>query len=81
MNGVNDTKRGYMVRLIENVFQVSDGIMVQFQDGMSCYYSAGFLMESAGTQSNQIFLDYDPSPMVDVPLDASPVELAKVYNC
>ena len=46
---------------LEDVFLVSDGILVQFGDGTSCYFSASFLLEHACDRSNQIFMNSDPS--------------------
>ena len=45
---------------------VSDGIMVSFEGGVNCYYSAKFLMAHAGEGSNLIFLDSDPSASLDL---------------
>ena len=47
---------------IISVEPVSDGVLVTFEEGLSCYFSASFLWQQIGTGTNQIFLDYDPSP-------------------
>lgn len=49
-----------MVKPIESVQIVSDGILVRFSDGVLTYYPQGFLRKHMGLGSNQVFLDYDP---------------------
>jgi hypothetical protein len=52
---------------IESIDMVSDGIIVAFSQGHSCYFSAAFLKEHIGRDGNQVFLNHDPSP-ADQPL-------------
>ena len=59
------------MRSIEDVDVVSDGIIVRFSAGLSCYFPADFLLRNAGSETNQIFLDYDPSPKPPVRLTLS----------
>ncbi len=47
---------------ILSVSTVSDGLIVAFRNGERGYFSAEFLLEHLGLGSNQMFLDYDPSP-------------------
>jgi hypothetical protein len=51
-----------MNRLIHETGVVSDGIVVEFQGGLRCYFSADFLLDHINRGSNRVFLDYDPSP-------------------
>lgn len=51
-----------MDRPIVSVTTVSDGVIVAFRDGYQGYFSSEFLLEHLGLGSNQMFLDYDPSP-------------------
>jgi hypothetical protein len=51
-----------MNQLIRAVDVVSDGLLVEFQGGVRCYFSADFLLENLNQGSNRIFLDYDPTP-------------------
>jgi hypothetical protein len=51
-----------MNRLIRETSVVSDGIIVEFQGGVRCYFSADFLLEHVNRGSNRAFLDYDPTP-------------------
>jgi hypothetical protein len=51
-----------MNRVIEAVEAVSDGVVVEFQGGTRCYFSAEFLLQNIDHGSNRIFLDYDPTP-------------------
>jgi hypothetical protein len=48
--------------LIHQTSAVSDGIVVEFQGGLRCYFSANFLLENLNSGSNRVFLDYDPTP-------------------
>lgn len=50
-----------MDKPIESVQIVSDGIVVRFSDGLVSYFPQGFLRDSVGVGSNQVFLDHDPS--------------------
>ena len=59
------------MQLIDDIDLVSDGIIVHFTDGPSCYFAAGFLRENVGRGTNHIFLDYDPSPEAPVRLIAA----------
>jgi hypothetical protein len=54
-----------MEQPIVSVSTVSDGLIVAFRDGYQGYFSAEFLLEHLGCGSNQMFLDYDPSPAKD----------------
>ena len=56
-------RRGNMIEAIRNVTVVSDGILVEFDCGTTCYYPATFLQAHIGLESNQVFLPYDPTPM------------------
>ena len=60
-----------MNRLIRETTVVSDGIVVEFQGGVRCYFSADFLLDHINCGSNRVFLDYDPTP-------AKPFELPEV---
>jgi hypothetical protein len=51
-----------MNRLIRETNVVSDGIIVEFQGGVRCYFSADFLLDNINRGSNRVFLDYDPTP-------------------
>lgn len=51
-----------MNRLIHETSVVSDGIVVEFQGGLRCYFSADFLLDNINRGSNRVFLDYDPTP-------------------
>jgi hypothetical protein len=51
-----------MNRLIRETSVVSDGIVVEFQGGVRCYFSADFLLDNMNRGSNCVFLDYDPTP-------------------
>jgi hypothetical protein len=51
-----------MNRLIRETRVVSDGIVVEFQGGLRCYFSADFLLDHVDRGSNRVFLDYDPTP-------------------
>lgn len=55
-------KGHFMNRLIRETAVVSDGIVVEFQGGLRCYFSADFLLENTAYGSNRVFLDYDPTP-------------------
>ncbi|HEY0758390.1 MAG TPA: hypothetical protein VGD59_03940 [Acidisarcina sp.] len=46
---------------IKSVEVVSDGIVIEFGDGRSGYFSGGFLHTHRGIDSNLEFLPYDPS--------------------
>jgi hypothetical protein len=60
-----------MNRLIRETGVVSDGIVVEFQGGLRCYFSADFLLDNINRGSNRVFLDYDPTP-------GQPFELSEV---
>jgi hypothetical protein len=47
---------------IEAIEAVSDGILVEFQGGVRCYFSAEFLLDNINRGSNRVFLEYDPTP-------------------
>ncbi len=51
-----------MNQIIRNINFVSDGILVEFDGGTHCYYSADFLLANAGSPTNCTFLDHDPTP-------------------
>ncbi len=53
-----------MSDIIQSIDTVSDGIVVEFQGGVSCYYSADFLLAHTASATNRVFLDYDPTPRV-----------------
>jgi hypothetical protein len=57
----NERKKS-MNRLIRETSVVSDGIVVEFQGGLRCYFSADFLLDNINRGSNRVFLDYDPTP-------------------
>ena len=61
-----------MIEAILNVTVVSDGILVEFACGTSCYFPAAFLQAHIGLESNQVFLPYDPSPMETFPAAPMP---------
>jgi hypothetical protein len=50
---------------IEGVHVVSDGIVVEFNGGTHCFFSADFLLDNIKADSNQVLLDYDPSASED----------------
>ena len=54
-------KRYNVDNQIRAVSLVSDGIFVEFERGIHCYFSADFLLGNLVTGSNQVFLPYDPS--------------------
>ena len=49
-----------MKKLVRDVVIVSDGILIEFEAGECCYYPATFLLDHLLTESNHIFLNYDP---------------------
>ena len=49
-----------MSGLVKKVVTVSDGILVEVGTGECCYYPATFLLEHLLTESNHVFLNYDP---------------------
>ncbi len=51
-----------MNHVIRNIDFVSDGILVEFDGGQRCYYSADFLIASSNASTNCTFLDHDPTP-------------------
>ena len=51
-----------MKQKVHAVTVVSDGIVVEFEMGVSCYFPASFLSNSLMTPGNQVFLTKDPSP-------------------
>lgn len=51
-----------MNHLIHEATVVSDGVVIEFQGGLRCYFSADFLLENINRGSNRVFLDYDPTP-------------------
>ncbi len=55
-------RKNAMNRLIQKTNVVSDGIVVEFQGGLRCYFSADFLLDNLNRGSNRVFLDYDPTP-------------------
>ena len=68
-----------MSNIIQSIDTVSDGIVVEFQGGVSCYYLADFLLAHAASGANRVFLDYDPSPRVQ-PAEVTLRSLASVYR-
>jgi hypothetical protein len=56
------TRKHFMNRLIRETSVVSDGIVVEFQGGLRCYFPADFLLDHINLGSNRVFLDYDPTP-------------------
>ena len=57
-----ESRKMSMNQPITSVLTVSDGLVVSFRDGYRGYFSAEFLLEHLGSGSNQMFLDYDPTP-------------------
>jgi hypothetical protein len=51
-----------MKSVILNIEFASDGIVVEFDGGTRCYYSANFLLASTDQSTNCAFLDHDPTP-------------------
>lgn len=62
-----------MNHLIHEASVVSDGIFIEFQGGLRCYFSADFLLEHINRGSNRVFLDYDPTPKVRLEAASAPV--------
>lgn len=46
---------------IHSVTLVSDGILVNFDNGTNCYYPASFLLDNVENGVTHLFLDHDPS--------------------
>jgi hypothetical protein len=66
-----------MNRLIRETSVVSDGVVVEFQGGVRCYFSADFLLDHINRGSNRIFLDYDPTPSQPYELPEMPAALVR----
>lgn len=46
---------------IHSVKLVSDGVLIDFEDGTYCYYPASFLRDHVDNGQTHLFLDHDPS--------------------
>jgi len=51
-----------MKQVILHVDFASDGLLIEFESGTRCYYSADFLLANANQALNCTFLDHDPTP-------------------
>ncbi len=49
---------------VQSVLVVSDGIVIDFLDGTSCYFPGSFLLDHVHTDGNHILLTYDLSHYV-----------------
>jgi predicted NAD/FAD-binding protein len=50
---------------VRSVKIVSDGVVIEFADGVTAYFAADFLSQHIGRGTNHILLSYDPSPEDD----------------
>lgn len=56
-------KRGQKVKqAVRSVRIVSDGVIIEFTDGVVAFFAANFLADNVSVGPNQRFLGYDPSP-------------------
>jgi hypothetical protein len=73
---VNSSKRKRpMNQLIHEATVVSDGVVIEFQGGLRCYFSADFLLDNINRGSNRVFLDYDPTPKTSFELPDVPAAI------